>query len=67
MQRALVRLEPALLSFIVLPSPQCRKASFHSLLTKAYGGCTMAPRSMTGNSWLVRALIGDAPRVIRDC
>ena len=44
MQRALVRLEPALLSFIVLPSPQCRKASFHSLLTKAYGGCTMAPR-----------------------
>jgi hypothetical protein len=23
-------------------------------------------RSMTGNSWLVRALIGDAPRVIRE-
>jgi hypothetical protein len=26
-----------------------------------------ASRSMTGNSWLVRALVGDAPRVVRDC
>ena len=24
------------------------------------------PRSLTGNSWLVRALVGDAPRVVRE-
>ncbi len=24
------------------------------------------PRSLTGNSWLVRALVGDTPRVVRE-
>ena len=26
----------------------------------------LSPRSLTGNSWLVRALVGDAPRAVRE-